>query len=167
MDELLQSISTFKITNDKEQFEDDLDDVISKFNQQELHDSNYEWENLCLNYSKLKYLDEITKNYYIPESEKFLLALEKFMNTIDNMNKKYVSEIYWEGHKYELKEAHEIKRLLDLSLEEKDPIGKMHYCLDCYKLFVSVVEDFRNETYQEKIDTSFIEEFNFKRRKLN
>ena len=28
MNELLQSITNFKITNDKQQFEDDLDDVI-------------------------------------------------------------------------------------------------------------------------------------------
>jgi len=167
MNELLQSITNFKITNDKQQFEDDLDDVINKFNQQELVDTNYEWDNLCSNYSKLKYLDKITRNYYIPESEKFLLALEKFMDKIDKMNKRYVSEIYWEGHKDKLKESNEIKRLLDLSLEEKDPIGKMHYCLQCYKLFVSVVEEYRNEEYKEKIDTSFIEEFDFKRRKLN
>ena len=97
MDELLKSINNFKLTNDKEQFEDDLDIVINKFNEQELNDPNYEWETLCTNYSKLKYLDKITRNYYIPESEKFLLALEKFMISIDNMNKRYVCEIYWDS----------------------------------------------------------------------
>jgi hypothetical protein len=167
MEELLYSITAFKITNDKDKFQDDLNDVINKFNKQELIDPNYEWETLCSNYSKIKYLDKIIKNYYIPESEKFLLALEKFMDNIDKVNKRYVSEIYWENHKDELKESIEIKRLLDLSLEEKDSIAKIKYCLDCYKLFVPIIEEFRNEEFKEKLNEDFIKEFNFKRRKLN
>ena len=168
MDYLLSSLTKFKLTNDKEKFEEDLDDVINKFNQQEIVDCNYEWETICSNYSKLLYLDEITRNYYTPESEKFLLILEKFMKNIDNVNKKYVREICWESYKDQLNDVMEIKNLLDLSIKETDPIAKMRYCLKCYVLFVSLIEDYRDEHYKYKIDDQkFIEDFNFKRRKLN
>ena len=74
MDELLSSLNKFKISKNENDFNNDLDDVITKFNNQDFHDPNYEWETLCLNFSKLKYLDEIISEFYIPESNKFLLA---------------------------------------------------------------------------------------------
>ena len=166
MDDLLSSIQKFKISKNENNFENDLNDVINKFNNQEFHDPNYEWETLCSNFSKLKYLETLITDFYIPESDKFLLALEKFMEKIDDVNKRYILEIYWEDNGSKHEDALEIKKLLDLSLAEKDSIAKMKYRLNAYKMFVSIAEEYRDEQFKHKLEKSFTTEFNFKRRRM-
>jgi len=167
MDELILSITKFKISNNKSDFENDLDSVINKFNNQSFYNPDYEWNTLCSNYSKLKYLDELIENFYMPESEKFLLSMEKFMEKIDIVNIRYLNDIAWDHQEDDHDNAQKIKKLLDLSLLEKDPIGKMKICLNAYKLFVIIAEDCRDEEYKPKIyDTSFIKEFSYKRKRI-
>ena len=165
MDELLSTLNKFKISKNENEFEDDLDNVINKFNNQTFHDPNYEWETLCLNFSKLKYLETLISEFHIPESEKFLIALQKFMEKIDDVNKRYLFEIYWDEHQNDYEDAKEIKKLLDLSLLEKDSIVKMKYCLNAYKRFITIAEEYRNETFKHKLEPSFTNEFKFKRKK--
>jgi hypothetical protein len=166
MDALINSLESFRFTNNKTQFDIDLDNVINKFNEQSIPDPNQEWETICSNYSKIKYLDEMIKFFYIPDSEKFLFALNRFTERLDSINLRYLNEISWE--RYPTEQTKEIKRLLDLSYYENDTIGKIGYCLKAYKRLVPIIEDIRNEKYTGDVyeDQEFIEHFNFKRRRL-
>lgn len=166
MDSLINSLESFRFSNNKTQFEIDLDNVINQFKQQTIPDTNLEWETICSNYSKIKYLDEMIKYFYIPDSEKFLFALNRFTERLDTINLRYLTEIDWE--KFPNEQTREIKRLLDLSYYENDTIGKIGYCIKAYKRFIPIIEDIRNEKYTGDVyeDQDFIEDFNFKRRRL-
>ena len=166
MDALIDSLESFRFSNNKTQFDIDLDNVINQFKQQTIPDTDQEWDTICSNYSKIKYLDEMIKYFYIPDSEKFLFALNRFTERLDVINLRYLTEINWEKRPSEV--TSEIKRLLELSYYENDTIGKIGYCLQAYKRFIPIIEDVRNEKYNGDIyeDNDFIEDFNFKRRRL-
>lgn len=166
MDQLIYSLDKFKISNDQDQLENDLDKVINMFNEHDVHDVHDEWETLSSNYSKLRYLHDIVTNYYIPESDKFLIALKQFMKQIDKMNTRYIDEINW-YEETDNQEILKIKHGLDLSLFQDDEIAKMNYALDSYKILVPIIEKLRKEKYKDKInDTKFLVEFDYKRRKI-
>ena len=167
MDSLLEKLAVFNITRDEDQFNTDIDDVIDRLNCNLLEDHDYQWNKICENYSKLKYLDDIIKNYYIPESDKFLVALDRFMATIEKMNLIYIKEIDW--HQNEHPDCLNIKLLLDTSVNEEDPLTKLDLCVKAYSLLVPIIEIIRNEKRKEieqTEKTKFVEEFNFKRRKM-
>jgi hypothetical protein len=167
MDELLQKLAIFNITRDEKEFDTDIDDIITLLSTHQLEDHDYQWNKLCENYSKLKYLDNIIKNYYIPESDKFLLAIEKFMQTINKVNTVYTKDINW--YQDEHPDCVIIKSLLDQCLDNPDPLTKLSSCVKAYSLLIPIIENIRNENYKKyKIseDCEFVEEFNFKRRKL-
>jgi len=167
MDSLLKKLAVFNITRDEEQFDSDIDDIINSLNSNLLEDHDYQWNRLCENFSKLKYLDDIIKNYYIPESDKFLIALDRFMASIEKMNIVYLKEIDW--HQNEHPDCLEIKRLLDISVNENDPLSKLNFCVKAYTLLVPIIEIIRNEKRKEIEETEkikFAEEFKFKRRKM-
>lgn len=167
MDELLQKLAVFNITRDEKQFDTDIDDIITRLSDQRLEDHDYQWNKLCENYSKIKYLDNIIKNYYIPESDKFLVAVEKFMQTINKINLIYIKDIDW--YQNEHPDCLNIKSLLDRTVDEYDPLTKLSCCVQAYSLLIPIIENLRNENYKKyKIseDSEFVEEFNFKRRKL-
>ena len=167
MDDLLEKLAVFNITRDEEQFDTDIDDIINRMSNDLLLDRDYQWIKICENFSKLKYLDNIIKNYYVPESDKFLLALEKFMETIDKMNLVYIKEIDW--YQNEHPDCVEIKRLLDISMGEHDPLARLNLCVRAYALLLPIIENLRNEKQKEMDEyeqTRFAQEFNFKRRKM-
>jgi hypothetical protein len=167
MDELIKSIENFRVSNDSEKFDADLDDVITKLNQQDLlHDPQFEWELLCSNYSKLKYLNDIIKHYYIPESDNFFRSLIKCMDNIDKTTNRYIAEFDWDHEKKHNRDAPEILLYLTRSTTEKDPIDRMHFCLKAYKKLIALVEFYRSEKYVGSLDKDFVQEFNFKRRKM-
>jgi FkbM family methyltransferase len=117
----------------------------------------------CKNYTNICYLDDTIKNYYIPESEKFLIALDNFMYRIDQINLRYINEIEWDTN--ENVNCKETERLLKLSYFEKDVILKLDYCVQAYKILIIIVEIIRKEKYKFK-DTHLFETKGFKRRKL-
>ena len=167
MDDLLEKLAVFNITRDEEQFDTDIDDIINRMSNDLLLEHDYQWIKICENFSKLKYLDNIIKNYYVPESDKFLLALEKFMETIDKMNLVYIKEIDW--YQNEHPDCVEIKRLLDISMGEHDTLARLNLCVRAYALLLPIIENLRNEKQKEMDESEqarFVQEFNFKRRKM-
>jgi hypothetical protein len=163
MDSLLDSLVKFNINRDENEFDSSIDDIIYKLNNQQISDQDYEWDTLCKNYTNICYLDDTIKNYYIPESEKFLIALDKFMYRIDQINLRYINEIEWDTN--ENVNCKETERLLKLSYFEKDVILKLDYCVQAYKILITIVEIIRKEKYKFK-DTHLFETKGFKRRKL-
>jgi hypothetical protein len=165
MNKLIESIEKFNVSKNEDNFNKDLDDVIELFDKQEIFDTEYEWEILCSNYSRLRYIQNIIKYYHIPETEKFLLSIEKFMKKIDKISERYLEKINWDDSDY--KESFKIKELLEKSLLEKDSILKIKTTLWAYDLLLYIAEDCRGEHYKESIDKEFLEEFSYKRTKLN
>jgi len=155
-------ISLFKNCSFQESFGDSLDEIITKLNA--LNDVDDEWKTLRTNYSRLRYLHELVKKYYIPDSEKFLLTLERFLTKHDVITKYYLDEIDWHDKTYEV--SIKIKEYFELSLQTTDCIEKLNVLMKGYSLLVPVVESTRNEKCIENLDRSFVEDFNFKRRKL-
>jgi len=160
MDLLVDLLTKFNINRDETEFDESIEDIIHKLKKQEINESDYEWETLCKNFSSILYLHDTIRNYYVPESEKFINCLEVFMSKMDTINARYMSEIDWTQKEHADCEA--IKDLLDRSYYASDPILKLEYCVNAYKLFVPVIETIRKEKY-------LIEEpeHQFKRKRIN
>ena len=160
MDQLVDLISNFNINRNETEFEESIENVIYQLKKQEITDTDYEWETLCKNFNSILYLRDTIRNYYVPESEKFIDSLEIFMSKMDSINARYMSEIQWDQGEHPDCEA--IKDLLDRSYYASDPILKLEYCVNAYKLFVPVVESIRKEICLIKEP-----EHQFKRRRIN
>ena len=137
----------------------ELEQVISKLSTLETVDLDYEWNLLASNYSKLKYLENIVKNFYIPETDLFLTSLSRFMNKIDKTNIYYLENIELEN------EYRPIRDYIEGSLKSTDPIEKLTLVMKAYNILIPLVEQFRNENSIE--DREFLKEFNFNKVKLN
>ena len=94
MDLLIDSLEKFNIHKDHTKFERDLENVIGSFKK-----LNNEWEKIKSNYSKLRYINELVDNYYIPNSENFLKSIDLFMNNLDHTIENYIYEIDWKNQK--------------------------------------------------------------------
>jgi hypothetical protein len=165
MDDLIKILENFNLTNNKQSFEKDLDDVIDKLDNLNNED---EWIDLKSNYSKLRYLSDLISSITIVP--KFKEILSSFMNQIDKTNQRYLRDITW-SYKDEygcLINCYEIKDCLEKSLNNNDPINKLKYAVESYDMLVPIVEYVLNQRYVEIIDDQqFLSTFpSIKRRKL-
>jgi len=163
VDALTMSICKFGISQNQEQFDDDIDCLMSKMNQVELSpdDVDQQWELLKSNYSKLKYLSELINFYHLPTEGKFSDSLKVFMESIDKKTQIYLKEIDWFNCEPEFKqESAAIKTFLDDSLNQNDPVLKLSSVVKAYEVLVPIIEDMRNEEpCITEIEPSFIELF--------
>jgi hypothetical protein len=166
MDKLIETINQFTINETDLSF----DHVMEELSNLKTIDFDYEWHLITSNYSKLRYLNDIIKNFYIPESDKFLESLTSFMNVLDKTNIYYLETIdfnYYKDQEINFK-AIKIKELLEDSLNKSDPIEKLNLVLKGYDLFVPLAAYFRKEKFIENInDSSFLNEFGLKKINLN
>lgn len=169
MDQLIKGLKSFNLTKNKDTFDIILDESISKMSTLEVS-KNEEWDKLKLNYSKLRYLNYLlkNKNLHFDSNEKFLISLGIFLKYIDSITVNYLSSIDFENDNEYPTEGKIIKNQLDNSLNCNDPIEKMGFILEAYRVLVNVAEDLKNEKFVEFIDDEdFLEKFNFKRKKIN
>jgi hypothetical protein len=90
------------------------------------------------------------------------------MDYIDSITLIYFREINWDTEEEFVNHAVIIKKELENSLNSNEPLKKMKYVLKAYKLLVGICEKIQNEKFVEFIDDqAFLENFNFKRQKLN
>ena len=170
MDQIIETINQFTIDNNDMDIDKSFDIVMGKLFTLDTVDFDYEWHLITSNYSKLRYLNDIVKNFYVPETDKFLESLSKFMNVLDRTNVYYLENIDFNYEKNtEIKiKALKIKEYLEDSLNTSDPIEKLTLVIKGYDLFVPIAEHFRKDRYVENInDFSFLNEFDVNRKKLN
>jgi len=178
MDSLIETLRTFNISKDIDEFESNLNNIIKKLNKKIIDDSNEEWEIIKENYSKLKYLNNLIKeivtsvkidNFDLYTNETFNLIILKFMEKVDIQNIKYLNDIDWEDAVKRVSCSKKIEELLRKSVNISNPYGKMMYCREAYNLFIPVIENFRGEwhSYDKVNDTQFIKEFESFKRKRN
>jgi len=180
MEELLESLQNFNITNNKEEFDSNLDYVIQQFNKQDINsfdESDVEWKTIKNNYSKITFLDRLVKdhiynvtinnynnynNYNTFNYDKFNLALDKFMGKIDTINKYYIENINWELSKQEFHNAHQLYELLKKSVMLTNNLEKLDTCLIAYQMFIPIIEQMRGEfgDYSKIEDCEFLKTFN-------
>jgi len=169
MDDLIKGLKKFNLTRNKENFDNVLEQSISKMCNLKV-DTFPEWEKLKSNYSKLRYLNYVikSKNINLKENNKFLTSLGIFMDYLDSITLLYFREINWETEKEFTDQAIIIKEELEKSLNSNDSLKKMKHVLTAYNILVPIIEHIQNEKFVEFIDDqSFLENFEFKRQKLN
>ena len=170
MDQIIETINQFTIDNNDMDIDNSFDIVMGKLFTLDTVDFDYEWHLITSNYSKLRYLNDIVKNFYVPETDKFLESLGNFMSVLDRTNIYYLENIdfnYYKDQEIKVK-AVKIKEFLEDSLNKSDPIEKLDLVLKGYDLFVPIAEHFRKEKFVENInDSSFLNEFDVKRKNLN
>jgi hypothetical protein len=166
MELLINSLENFNIHKDTVKFETDLEYVISSF--EKINNLDYEWPTLKANYSKLRYLNELIDNFYIPNSEKFLKSIELFMVKLDRITKYYLQQINWKNQEDSInKESLKIEEYLLISLNSNDCIEKLKNLLKGYEILVPIILEFNNEKFLDIIDDQyFLKEFSVKRRRL-
>ena len=159
MDELIFSLNKFEISNNKEEFNTDLDYVTNQFSKQSLSDPDREWDIIKENYSKIKYLKRYLSNFSKENlnivdivdtdscHEKFRFVLGQCMDTIDKTNINYLQSIDWESDKIKIKDCTEIEQLLNKSVNTSNYIQKLELCEKAYNLFIPIIEEFRGEKY--------------------
>jgi hypothetical protein len=168
MDDLIKGLKKFKLN--QESFDNVLDESICKLCTLKVTPEVVEWEKLKSNYSKLRYLNYIleSKSINLESHQKFLRALGIFMDYLDSITLIYFREINWKTEKEFVDQAIIIKEELEKSLNSNDPLKKMKYVLTAYNLLVQIVEKIQNEKFVEFIDDqAFLENFEFKRQKIN
>jgi len=176
MDSLLSSLSKFTISNNVNEFEMDLMEIMDKMKNQEIDDSEEEWETIKENYTKLKFLDTLIKehinisdikDFNLYENESFTLVITKFMEQVDKANIRYLRSINWEEALRYVGHSYKIEELLNKSVNVSNPYEKMLCCQEAYNLFIPVIEEFRGETYEYDTvnDSEFLEQVNSLKRK--
>ena len=165
MDSLIKTLESFNIHKNEQQFNIELDSVIDSFENLNKCD---EWITLKLNYSKIRYLNELIDNFYIPNSEKFLKSLDLFMINLDKITNYYLHEISWKSQDPDIQEdAIQIEEFLILSLNSTDCITKIKLVLKAYNILVPIVLEINDERFADIIDDeTFLKEFSVKKRKL-
>jgi len=170
MDQIIETINQFTIDNNDMDIDKSFDIVMGKLFTLDTVDFDYEWHLITSNYSKLRYLNDIVKNFYVPETDKFLDSLTSFMSVLDRTNVFYLENIdfnYYKDQDIKIK-ALKIKEFLEDSLNKSDPIEKLTLVIKGYDLFVPIAEYFRKDRYVENInDFYFLNEFDVKRNKIN
>jgi hypothetical protein len=171
MDTLIKGLKNFNLNKDVSSFDtliDSLDDI-NLGSDSEL-DSEQEWTRLSQNYLKLKYIDSLLDSE-IEYPEKFKNLLNSFLQSMDTVSQYYLREIEWALADPEIKEESDfIEKCLGDSLNISDGIEKLKKIIECYNVFIPLVESFRREHVSEihLEDHDFVKDFSeCKRRKIN
>jgi hypothetical protein len=81
------------------------------------------------------------------------------MEKIDTQTQFYLSKIDW-GMDSDFKlESRLIKKCLENSLNQNNPVDKLKYVLTAYEILVVIVEDLRGEKCETILDQRFLDEF--------
>jgi hypothetical protein len=171
MDQLIKSVKKFSIDQNNDTFENSLDSIIDQMQRLETDLNVIEWNNLKSNFSKLRYLDYLIKNNNnITLSSKFNESLEIFLKNMDLTTQHYLNHIDFELPEYTpdlLIKTKKIKKYFDKSLNSNDNLIKMKYILNAYLLLVPIVEGYTNEPFKDELDRSFVQNFSYKKQKIN
>jgi len=169
LDSLINSISRFGIShetdkfgNELDKFNDDLESVLSKMQTVDiLDDPDEQWEILKKNYRKIKYIYELINFHNLHCELKFLESLDKFLVVIDKQTQVYLRKIDWYESDKEFRiDSIMIRDSLESSLNQNDTVKKIKYIIDAYRILIHIVEDLRNERYDEgPPEESFLDEF--------
>jgi hypothetical protein len=161
MNDLIESLEKFTVTNDAEQFDTDLDMVIYKMKSIEHNDD--EWTIMKINFSKLKYLRNLIKKIHFKPDGKFLDSLVKFMDQIDKSSQYYLHEINFELPEYPdsvKEECKNIKTNLETALNQTDILLRIDYSFFAIQGMIDVIQAEGTLVYLEcPPDDSFIKEF--------
>jgi hypothetical protein len=166
MDRLINALGNLGFTGDEEAFDNCLDSIIENMNNGLVifdEDSDREWEIMCENYSKIKWIME----HYI-FNEKFNKIVSKFLDSMDKTTQRYLKVIEWEcAHDDDLDRSYKnIQKNLQNSLNAQNIVARMGFLVLGYSEMIPIVEDFRNEKASDQIlDPEFIKNFDIKRRK--
>ena len=169
LDSLINSISRFGISHETDKFgdeldkfNDDLDSVLTKMQTVDiLDDPDEQWEILKKNYRKIKYIYELINFHNLHCELKFLESLDKFLVVIDKQTQVYLKKIDWYQSDKEFRiDSIMIRDSLESSLNQNDTVKKIKYIIDAYRILIHIVEDLRNERYDEgPPEESFLDEF--------
>jgi hypothetical protein len=169
LDSLINSISRFgishetdKFSDELDKFNDDLDSVLTKMRTVDiLDDPDEQWEILKKNYRKIKYIYELINFHNLHCELKFLESLDKFLVVIDKQTQVYLQKIDWYESDKEFRiDSIMIRDSLESSLNQNDTVKKIKYIIDAYRILIHIVEDLRNERYDEgPPEESFLDEF--------
>jgi hypothetical protein len=169
MDVVIKSLKKFSLDQNENDFENSLDQVISKMKDLDTNLSSLEWDTLKSNFSKLRYLDYLVSKNQMKLPEKFNESLEIFLKTMDTYTQHYLANIDFEMDSYPsdiLEDTKKIKELFEKSLNCNKSILKMKYILGAYILLVPIVEGYTNDPFKDYIDDrEFLDNFSFKRQK--
>jgi hypothetical protein len=162
LDSLINSISRFGITNETDKFNDELDILVSKMQTVDiLEDPDEQWEILKTNYRKIKYIYELINFHNLHCELKFLESLDKFLVVIDKQTQLYLQKIDWYQSDKEFSiDSIMVRDSLESSLNQNDTIKKIKHVIDAYRILIHIVEDLRDERFQEgPPDDTFLDEF--------
>ena len=166
MDVVIKSLKKFSLDQNENDFENSLDQVISKMKDLDTNLSSLEWDTLKSNFSKLRYLDYLVSKNQMKLPEKFNESLEIFLKTMDTYTQHYLANIDFEMDSDILEDTKKIKELFEKSLNCNKSVLKMKYILGAYILLVPIVEGYTNDRFKDYIDDrEFLDNFSFKRQK--
>jgi len=164
MDSLISALHNFQVTDNKDSFQDSLDLIINQFDSLTHTDSDSHWELFRLNYSKMLYIQGLIKVIDFTEIDNFEKCIGSFMNYLDIQTQSYLKQIIWDFENYG---EQNIKQLFEESLNLNKPLVRFHTLLTGYELMLTLIEEARGEKFTEILmDTSFVNDFNFKKRKI-
>ena len=130
MDSLIAIVQNFGISRNEIYFDESMDTLISIYDSFVNKEYSNEWERLKLNYSNLKYFNELINFYYIPELTKIKIVLSKIMKKIDITTRYYIP----------LCTNEVVLAYLRESLKYRDPIVKMEKVIKAYSMLIILLK---------------------------
>ena len=140
---------------------DDLIDNLENFSCLGKRKQDVEWDELKMNYEKLVFVQNIFKKIEASDKDKLKFALEKFLFTIDEKTRYYLSEVNWWDPETDIySEAQEIGNIFEKSLGISNPYDKLKALIDGYSKLFNILEDCgRCSIYYELNDPEFEKQF--------
>ena len=130
MDSLIAIVQNFGISRNEIYFDESMDTLISIYDSFVNNEYSNQWERLKLNYSNLKYFNELINFYYIPELTKIKIVLSKIMKKIDITTRYYIP----------LCTNEVVLAYLRESLKYRDPIVKMEKVIKAYSMLIILLK---------------------------
>jgi len=140
IDSLTASINVFSVTQDDLHFGLKLDNIIKGMEKIDVNNFEKNWIELKTNYSKLKYLNELSKSIVV--TGKFIDTLATFTTKLDQVNERYLMDINWYNQDSSIHEkCIEIKKLLEYSISLKNPLLKLQFVMDAYNILFPIIQE--------------------------
>jgi hypothetical protein len=140
IDSLTSSINVFSVTQDDLHFGLKLDNIIKGMEKIDVNNFEKNWIEFKTNYSKLKYLNELSKSIVV--TGKFIDTLTTFTTKLDQVNERYLMDIKWYNQDSSIHEkCIEIKKLLEYSISLKNPLLKLQFVMDAYNILFPIIQE--------------------------
>jgi len=148
-------------------FDEMLDSLINKLDNHQLHDPEYELQQVFLNHSKLNYVSRLIAKHQ-PDNPKFFKCLKFYLETIDKKTQVFLMKINWsdlsEYDEDDQVKILEMKDSFEESLSQNDVLEKLSTLVHAYSTLVYILDEIKDTAIIIDMEPEFKQQFKKRKR---